>query len=72
MPLILSSSVLKVGNSHALLLPRVIRDNYNIKRGDSLDLVVTDNGIYIPLKVDTKKRNIREATKKWIKETENK
>jgi len=65
MPITLSGSVMKVGNSHALVLPRPVLDNYNIEKGDSLDIVITDKGIYIPLEV--KKNPIKKTTEKWIK-----
>ena len=42
-------SVMKVGNSLAMNLPKPVVDVYSIKKGDSVSLTVTDNGIYIPL-----------------------
>lgn len=66
MPITLNGSVMKVGNSHALILPRPVMDNYNIEKGDSLDIVITDKGIYIPLEP---KKSIK-STEKWIQEIE--
>lgn len=55
-------SVMKVGNSLAMNLPKPVVDVYSIKKGDSISLTVTDNGIYIPLvaKKETKARKLIE------------
>jgi len=53
-------SVMKVGNSLAVNLPKPVVDVYSIKKGDSVKLTVTDDGIYIPL--SAKKEN-KEAKK---------
>jgi len=66
MPITLSGSVMKVGNSHVLVLPRPVMENYDIERGDSLDIVITDKGIYIPLEP----KHPTKSTQKWIKEIE--
>ena len=66
MPITLKGSVMKVGNSHALVLPRPVMDNYDVEKGDSLDIIITDKGIYIPL--EPKKPT--KSTEKWIKAIE--
>jgi antitoxin component of MazEF toxin-antitoxin module len=48
-------SVMKIGNSLAVNLPKPIVDVYSITKGDSISLTVTDNGIYIPLVAKTNK-----------------
>jgi antitoxin component of MazEF toxin-antitoxin module len=57
-------SVMKVGNSLAVNLPKPVVDVYSIKKGDSISLIVTDNGIYIPLTANKKSKN--EEVKKLI------
>jgi len=42
-------SILKVGNSLTVSLPKAVVDVYSIKKGDKVSLNVTDTGIYIPL-----------------------
>ncbi|MCE2507306.1 MAG: AbrB/MazE/SpoVT family DNA-binding domain-containing protein [Nitrosopumilaceae archaeon] len=70
MPITLNGSVMKVGNSHVLVLPRPVLDNYDIKKGDSLDLIITDKGIYIPL---TQKKLVKnKELEKILKTLENK
>lgn len=68
MPITLNGSVMKVGNSHVLVLPRPVLDNYDVEKGDSLDLIITDKGIYIPL--EPRKGNVKKATEKWIRGVE--
>jgi len=57
-------SVMKVGNSLAVNLPKPIVDVYSIKKGDSINLTVTDYGIYIPLRAkQTKSKEAVELMK---------
>ena len=42
--------VMKVGNSLCMSISKHIVEAYDLKKGQSLDLLVTDKGIYIPLK----------------------
>ncbi len=59
-------SVMKVGNSLSLNLPKPIVDVYSIKKGDSVSLTVTNNGIYIPLiaKKEAKNKEARKLIEK--------
>ena len=41
---------MKGGNSLAMTLPKPLWDNYEINKGDSLDIVTMDRGIFIPVK----------------------
>ena len=41
---------MKVGNSSALVLPKIVFDNYDVKKGDSLKIILTENGLFIPAK----------------------
>lgn len=67
MPITLKGSVMKVGNSMALILPKPVIDNYDVEKGDSLEIVITDKGIYIPL---TPTMNLKKSTEQWIKRIE--
>lgn len=49
MPLMFSGNAMKVGNSMTVVLPKPIVDNFGIEKGDSIKMIVTDKGIYIPL-----------------------
>jgi len=40
---------MKVGNSLVVILPKPVIDTFPIKKGDSVSLMVTEKGIYIPL-----------------------
>lgn len=42
--------IMKVGNSLALVLPKIVFENYSVEKGDSLKIVMTDNGLFIPAK----------------------
>ncbi|MDG6904410.1 MAG: AbrB/MazE/SpoVT family DNA-binding domain-containing protein [Nitrososphaerota archaeon] len=49
MPFTFKGTVTKVGNSNMLVLPKPLCDAFGIERGDSLSLLVTEKGIYIPV-----------------------
>lgn len=42
--------IIKVGNSSAVILPKIIFDNYKIEQGDMLKIVMTEYGLFIPAK----------------------
>ena len=42
--------IMKVGNSLALVLPKIVFENYSIEKGHSLKIVMTENGLFIPAK----------------------
>lgn len=42
--------ITKVGNSSALILPKIVFDNYQVKQGDMVKIVMTENGLFIPAK----------------------
>lgn len=62
------ATVTKVGNSNMLALPKPLCDAFGIQRGDSLSLVVTEKGVYIPLIV--KKDSEMKRTEKIVEEIE--
>jgi antitoxin component of MazEF toxin-antitoxin module len=49
MPFTFKGTVTKVGNSNMLVLPKPLCDAFGIEKGDSLSLMVTEKGIYIPI-----------------------
>jgi antitoxin component of MazEF toxin-antitoxin module len=53
------SAVMKVGNSLVVNLPKPVVDVFSIDKGDTVDLMVTEKGIYIPL--SAKKETNRKA-----------
>ncbi len=57
-------SVMKVGNSLAMNLPKPVVDVYSIKKGDSISLTVTDDGIYIPLLAKKENKEVRKLIEK--------
>jgi len=44
------SKIVTVGNSKAVILPTIIFDNYEIKKGDTVKIIMTDSGLFIPAK----------------------
>ena len=68
MPFTFKGTVSKVGNSNMLTLPKPLCDSFGIEKGDSLSLVVTDKGIYIPLVA--KKNSEAKKAEKIIEEIE--
>lgn len=42
--------IIKVGNSSAVILPKIIFDNYKIAQGNMLKIVMTEHGLFIPAK----------------------
>jgi bifunctional DNA-binding transcriptional regulator/antitoxin component of YhaV-PrlF toxin-antitoxin module len=62
------ATVTKVGHSNMLALPKPLCDAFGIQRGDSLSLVVTEKGVYIPLIV--KKDSDMKRTEKIVEEIE--
>jgi antitoxin component of MazEF toxin-antitoxin module len=69
MPLMFSGNAMKVGNSMVVVLPKTIVDNFGIEKGDSIKMVVTDKGIYIPLspKGDSNNKEIEKIMKEMKK-----
>lgn len=40
--------VIKVGNSSAIILPKIVFDHYKIEQGNTLKIVMTEKGLFIP------------------------
>ena len=57
MPTRYTVTVTSVGSSSIIVLPKPVVDGFNIKKGDRLEMTVTDNGINIPLEEQKEDRN---------------
>lgn len=44
-----------VGNGLCITIPQIVCRTFHVKKGDKLKLVVSDEGIFIPLKYKEKK-----------------
>jgi len=62
------SGVMKVGNSLVVVLPKPVVDVFSIEKGDSLSLMITEKGIYIPLLA--KKESKQKETEALVKRME--
>jgi AbrB family looped-hinge helix DNA binding protein len=49
MPTRYTMTVTSVGSSSVIVLPKSVVDGFNLKKGDRLEMTVTDDGIFIPL-----------------------
>ena len=49
MPTRYTVTVTSVGSSSVVVLPKPVVNGFNLKKGDRLEMTVTDNGIHIPL-----------------------
>ena len=58
MPIKYVVTITSVGSSNVIVLPKPILDGFNLKKGQKLNMIVKDDGIYIPLM--EKKDNIQE------------
>lgn len=51
------SGIMKVGNSLVVILPKPVIDVFSVNKGDSVNLMVTEKGIYIPLSAKKESKN---------------
>lgn len=49
-------TVTSVGSSSIIVLPKPVVDGFNLKKGDRLEMTVTDIGIHIPLEENKEDR----------------
>ena len=49
MPIKYTVTVTALGTSSVIVLPKPIVDGFNLGKGHKLELIVKDDGIYIPL-----------------------
>jgi AbrB family looped-hinge helix DNA binding protein len=57
MPTRYTVTVTSVGSSSIIVLPKPVVDGFNLRKGDKLEMTVTDNGINIPLAEQNEDRN---------------
>jgi putative addiction module antidote len=60
------SGIMKVGNSLVVILPKPVIDVFEVNKGDSVSMMVTEQGIYIPLsaKKEAKHKQAEELVKR--------
>lgn len=58
---------MKVGNSLVLVLPRPLCDVYQIQKGETFDILATDDGMFIPAK-PLELNSLKETMEKYVKE----
>lgn len=66
----LKATVMKVGNSLALTLPVTLCENFNIEKGQVLEIIYTQQGLLIPekqKKIFSKQHLRKEKKKKVVK-----
>ena len=56
MPTRYTLTVTSVGSSSIIVLPKPVVDGFNLKKGDRLEMTVTDIGIHIPLEENKEDR----------------
>ena len=56
MPTRYTVTVTSVGTSSIIVLPKPVVDGFNLKKGDRLEMTVTDIGIHIPLEENKEDR----------------
>jgi AbrB family looped-hinge helix DNA binding protein len=57
MPTRYTVTLTSVGSSSIIVLPKPVVDGFHLKKGDRLEMTVTDNGIHIPLEEQKEDRN---------------
>ncbi len=68
MPVTADGKIVKVGNSFAMILPKIVCDNYKLEKGNTLNIVMTDNGLFVPAKQNESafiKKELENALKSW-------
>jgi len=55
-----------MGTSSVIAIPKPIIQGFDLKKGQTLDMLVTDKGIYIPLAQPTKHDKRTEALMKEV------
>lgn len=58
--------IMKVGNSLVLTLPRIVCDNYKLEKGDTMNIAMTDDGLFIPAKLN-ESAFVKKALEKSLK-----
>lgn len=53
MPTKYTVTLTSVGTSSVIVMPKPVIDGFDLKKGQKLEMIVKDDGIYIPLKVES-------------------
>jgi bifunctional DNA-binding transcriptional regulator/antitoxin component of YhaV-PrlF toxin-antitoxin module len=56
MPMKFTVTVTSVGTSSVIVVPKPVLEGFGLKKGDTVNLLVTDSGIYIPLEAKRDKQ----------------
>ena len=59
MPTKYTVTITSVGSSSVIVMPKPVMDGFNLKKGQKLEMIVNDNGVYIPL-LKSKEDSVKE------------
>lgn len=57
--------VMKVGNSHVLTIPKIVVDNYGWKKGERVDVILNENGMFISKESKEPKQKKKRRVKRY-------
>jgi bifunctional DNA-binding transcriptional regulator/antitoxin component of YhaV-PrlF toxin-antitoxin module len=60
MPTKYTVTLTALGTSSVIVLPKPVVDGFNLGKGHRLELIVRDDGIYIPLKEEPPENSVEE------------
>jgi len=63
MPMKFTVTVTSVGTSSVIVMPKPVLEGFGLKKGDTVDLFVSDDGVYIPLKSKRPMEQLKELKK---------
>lgn len=63
MPMKFTVTVTSVGTSSVIVVPKPVLEGFGLKKGETIDLFVSDDGIYIPLKSKRPMDQLKELKK---------
>jgi bifunctional DNA-binding transcriptional regulator/antitoxin component of YhaV-PrlF toxin-antitoxin module len=64
MPMKFTVTVTSVGTSSVIVMPKPVLEGFGLRKGDQVDLYVSDDGVYIPLKAKHTMANLKELKSK--------
>ena len=60
MPTKYTVTITSVGSSSVIVMPKPVMDGFNLKKGQKLEMIVNDNGVYISL-LKSKEDSVKEV-----------
>ena len=66
MPTKYTVTITSVGSSSVIVMPKPVMDGFNLKKGQKLEMIVNDNGVYISL-LKSKEDSVKEVVTEWVK-----